>query len=282
MKLKNLRKPERRARYLSFIKKKLVGIVGSRDNSKPIFIAGFQRSGTTMLIDVFYLHPEVEIYNELPNSKVFYDYRVRSIQVLDSTVQKSYYPFVLYKVICDSHILLSFKKAFPEAKFIWMYRSAEDNADSRLRKFPQGTRSIRLIAQDKPGAGWLAEGLSPEMLEIIKELTTKDLTDFDYACLTWWVRNKLFFELGLEQLSSVRLVQYEQLVQNPKDVMNDIFDWLGLQKSDSSLRFVHARSVNKPDLPKLHPDVATLCNGLKDKLDKVWYDTWHAERDRAI
>ncbi|MDH5571578.1 MAG: sulfotransferase [Gammaproteobacteria bacterium] len=264
-----------RARYLAKLKKKLWSISGRHNKTMPLFVAGLQRSGTTMLMNVFHLHPEIDVYDESHDSKVFKDFRVKNLQILDDTIKQSHFPFACYKVICDSHILNSFIESFPHAKIIWVYRDAADNAESRLRKFPQGTRAIRLVAQNKPGGGWFADGISPNVAKIVREVTSNDLTDFDFACLHWWARNSLFFELGLDRISNVRVLQYEELAQEPRTVMNKLFSWLDLQWSESAFRFVHAKSVAKPDLPELHPKIEVLCDELKERLDREYAKDWY-------
>lgn len=275
MKLRYLKNKEMRARYLARLRKKLWAGARKDSPTMPIFVAGWQRSGTTMLMNVFQLHPDVEVYNESHNSKVFLDYRVRDLSILKKTLQRCRFPFACYKIICDSHILQKFIDAFPEAKIIWVYRDVKDNAESHLRKFPHATRAIRLVSHDQPGGGWFAEGVTPNIAKQLRELPLKSLTEFDYACLAWWVRNSLFFELGLERISNVRVMQYEELVKDPRSAMSNLFNWAGTEWSERAFRFVHARSVGKKDLPKLHPEVEVLCDELKERLDKASVMYWH-------
>ena len=276
MRLRYLKNAEMRARYLAKLRKKLWNIhQNNKKKTTPIFVAGWQRSGTTMFMNVFHLHPDIKVYDEAHNSKVFFDYRVRNLQIVEKTLQESRFPFACYKIICDSHILASFIEAFPDAKIIWMYRDGADNADSLIKKFPHATQAIRLVAQGKPGGGWFAEGVSLAVAEKIREIPLNDLSEFDFACLAWWARNSLYFELGLDCIPNVRALQYEELAQEPRLVMNKLFDWLGLRWSENAFRFIHTRSVGKKDLPKLHPEVEVLCNELKERLDKASMMNWH-------
>ena len=90
------------------------------------------------------------------------------------------------------------------------------------------------------------------------------------------MRNSLFFELGLENNKNrVRLIQYEELVQNPRTVMNELFNWFEVDWNESAFRYVHSRSVGKPNLPKLNPEVDALCHELHGKLDQVFTHHWH-------
>ena len=132
---------------------------------------------------------------------------------------------------------------------------------------PQGVRR-------EPGGGWFAEGVSEPVARTLRGLDRERFSDFDYACLAWWVRNQLFFELGLDNDADVRLLRYETLVADPQPTMRQLCAWLGMEWSRPSLRFVHARSLRRPDLPALDPQVASLCSDLLQRLDEVHARQW--------
>jgi hypothetical protein len=56
--------------------------------------------------------------------------------------------------------------------------------------------------------------------------------------------------------------------------MRTLYDWIGMQWSSPSMRFVHARSMRKPDLPKLDPEVESMCASLLQRLDVVHARQW--------
>jgi len=43
---------------------------------------------------------------------------------------------------------------------------------------------------------------------------------------------------------------------------------------EPSMRFVHSRSLRKPGLPALDPQVAALCTGLLARLDRTHAEQW--------
>ena len=278
MELKNLKDAEKRVIYVARIRKKLFErFRGRSKNTNPLFIAGWQRSGTTMMMNIFHHHPDIEVFDESQNSEVFCDFRVRNVEIIKKTLQKSCFPFACYKVICDSHIIKSFIDNFSDAKIIWMYRNATDNAESNIKKFPNAaTQAIRRVSQgEEPRGCWFTEGVTSNITTKLKEVTSSEyLTEFDFACLAWWGRNSLFFELGLEQIPNVRLLEYEKLVQEPKEVMEKLFCWSGPQWDEKIIRFVHDRSVKKKDLPNLNRKVERLCEDLKDKLRREFIKSW--------
>ena len=266
MRLINLKDPEVRARKVARALKSLRALYTRTKGAMPFFVAGYQRSGITMLMDIFHLHPDVEVFDESFATEIYVNYRVRNLETVSKTLVRSRFRFACYDVISDSHIIKAFIDCFPEARIIWMYRTAADNAASHLQQFPHATRAVRLVSQGKTGGGWFAEGVSPAVAMKLRELASSaDLTEFDFACLAWWARNSLYFELGLEHIPNVRLLQYEKMVQEPTGESHKLFNWLGLSWHKRACRFVHARSVGK-NLTACNPAVKMLCSDLEEKL----------------
>lgn len=274
MNFAHMRSPEWRARAAARVSKKLLGFARATPERTPVFIVGLQRSGTTMLMDIFHLHPETEVLDEARDSRGFVDFRIRDPRTVRRIIEQSHYRFPCFKIIADSHILPSILDGLSNPKVLWMYREPGPNAASRLAKFPFGTAAIRGVCANGPGGGWFAEGVSPAIRRTLREIDRSHFTDFDYACLVWWVRNQLYFEMDLASDPRVRLLRYETLVTQPEPTMNALFDWTGMGCSKLAMRFVHARSVKKPDLPTFDPQVEALCSDLLRRLDAKQAAQW--------
>lgn len=274
MDLSDFQSAEWRARAIARVNKKVLGFAHGRPRKSPVFVAGLQRSGTTMLMNIFHLHPDTEVFDEARDSKAFLDFRIRGLGVMRRAIDDSHYRFPCFKIIADSHVLPAFLRGMPDAKVLWMYREPYGNAASRLKKFGQATAAIRAVCEGRPGGGWFAEGISKPVLRRLQELDRRYFSDFDYACLVWWVRNGLYFELGLDSVLNVRLLRYETLAIDPEDTLRAVYGWLRMPWSASSMRFVHARSLHKPNLPAVDPQVATLCDELIQRLDAVHARQW--------
>lgn len=274
MNLANVGSPEWRARAVARVSKKLLGFTRVTPERTPVFIVGLQRSGTTMLMDIFHLHPETEVFDEARDSRSFRDFRIRDRQTLRQVIDESHYRFPCFKIIADSHILPSILDGMANPKVLWMYREPGPNAASRLAKFPRGTASIRAMCANYRDGGWFAEGVSRGVARRLRALDCSRFTDFDYACLVWWVRNQLYFEMGLANDPRVRLLRYETLVAQPEPTMRALFDWTGMSWSKMSMRFVHARSMKKSNLPRLDPQVELLCTALLRRLDSEQGSQW--------
>lgn len=267
VRLSNLKSAEKRARVLAKTRKSLFNLLRAKRLARPVFIAGMQRSGTTMLMNVFHLRPDTSVFDEARNSTVFKNFRIRDVGTLRRGLMSQSLPIAVFKVICDSHEIVSLFEAFPDAKVLWMYRNPGDNADSQLKKFEHPVKAIKLVHAGEQGGGWFAEGVSENTRRTLHQFRGNELSDFDWACLNWWARNQLFFEQDLASDKRVEVLRYEELVANPIDVMGQVIDWLGMPYHDRSFRFVHSRSVNKTDRSSLNPEIERLCQSVLDSLD---------------
>ena len=277
MNLASFRSPAWRARAAARVGKKLLGVARRMPKKSPVLIVGLQRSGTTMLMDIFHLHPEADVHDEARCSPTFLDFRIRSLDALRRGVDGSHYQFPCFKVIADSHLVPAMMNRLPNPSVLWMYREPGPNAVSRLRKFCQATAAIRAVCDGKSGGGWFAEGVSEPVARRLRSLDRARFSDFDYACLIWWVRNQLYFELGLASDPRVRLLRYERLVVDPEATMRSLYWFLGMRYSSSTMRFVHAQSLHRPNLPVADPQVAALCGELLQRLDREHGRQWARE-----
>ena len=109
---------------------------------------------------------------------------------------------------------------------------------------------MRLVCQQVPGGGWFAEGLSQQVREVLQGTDNRDFTDLDYACMSWWARNMLFFEQNLHRNSRVRVINYNELAQEPLETLGSMFEFVGVPWCDAQARFVHleAQGCQRPDL----------------------------------
>jgi len=274
MKLDDVQSPEWRARAVSRINKKLLGFVQGRAKKTPVLVAGLQRSGTTMLTNIFHLHPDSEVFDEASDSKTFLDFRIRSLEVVRQSVAASHYRFPCFKILADSHVLPLIMRGIPDSRVVWMYREYGANAASRLKKFPHATAAIRSVCEGRPGGGWFAEGVSESARCTLQCLDRSAFTDFDYACLVWWARNQLYLDLNLAGEPYVRLLRYETLVVAPTATMHALFDWIGMSWSAPSMRFVHRHSLHEQKLPAIDAQVDLLCRDLLRRLDEAHDRQW--------
>jgi len=235
----------------------------------PVFLLGIQRSGTTMLMFAFHLHPEIAVYDESLENKAFHDYRLRGMETTAQLISSSPFSVVCFKPLADSHMTRLLLERFPSARCIWALRDYRDVANSFLRKFPHATRAVRLVCGGQEGGGWFQEGISEETGQILRNLPWKDFSEYDFACLVWWARNRLFFEQNLENEERVLLFRYEQLVTAPEESLRTVTNFIGIPFSPRMIRYIHTNSISRYTPPKIAEPVLEMCDSLLTKLSTL-------------
>lgn len=230
--------------------------------TKPVFIMGIQRSGTTMLMFAFHLLPDIAVYDESRKSKAFLNFQLRSMETTEKLIHASPFPVACFKPLADSHLTTQFLQRFPSARCIWALRDYSDMANSFLRKFPHATRAIRLVCAGQEGGGWFQEGISEETGNILRNLPWQNFSDYDFACLVWWARNRLFFEQHLDKEKRVLLLRYEKLVMAPEESLKTITNFIGIPFSPQMTRYIHAQSIARYSHPKISKPVLEICEDL--------------------
>ncbi|MGH9381475.1 MAG: sulfotransferase domain-containing protein [Thermoanaerobaculia bacterium] len=238
-------------------------------NSVPVFVFGKQRSGTTMLMEVFHARADTEVYNERRHSEVYVDFRVRGFEVVEEVIRRSKAPFVCFKPLADSHLIREFASRFPGARVIWAYRNYVDAARSSLRKFGHATRAIRLVCTGQAGGGWFAEALSADTVRTLRAVYRPTLSALDFSCLVWWARNRLVFELELDRLPNTYISKYEDIVNDRQGALAALFTFVGMPHDEKAVRRVSGPRPGARELPVLDVEVRRLCDELLVGLDAL-------------
>lgn len=262
--------PVYRQRNISKLRKRLAQPFRPEYESKAIFVLGKQRSGTTMLMNCFHRHPGTVVFDEDRNNAAFDDFLIRDFEKVNKIIQNARYPAVCFKPICDSHRITEFYHEIPNNHIIWMYRHYNDVANSSLRNFGSPTRAVKLVCTGQPGGGWFQEGVSPGLVEILRDVYHPQLSEFDFSCLIWWARNRIIIDSGFIGDPKVTLVQYETLVSEPQSMFKWLFGQIGLEYDERIIRKVFARSIGRHDAPDLDPRVRELCADTLETLDTAF------------
>ena len=226
-----------------------------------LFVAGMQRSGTNMLMDVLEQSYETAVFHER-DPRAFDNYQMREIPVIRTLTDKSRAPFVVIKSLCELDQLNELMDAFHPAKVIWIVRDYRDVVNSMLRSFGNMAKQVQRIVKTPDSDEWLSHGMSNETRNILKELVHDDLDDASASALQWYFRNILFFEQSFETNGNVKLISYERLVTDPAAQFQSIFDFAGLKYSPRVARKVSPRSIGKNAPPEIEKPITELCDNL--------------------
>ena len=236
---------------------------------RPVLLVGLQRSGTNMLVRGLERSPEFAVYNE-NHPAAFHRFRLRPDPVVRALVDRSRHPYVLLKPLCDSHRtaeLLDGLGTRLEGRALWAYRSVDGRTRSALAKFGDANlQALRAIAAGDRDR-WEAQRLSPASLELIAGFDWPRTGAASAAALFWYVRNRLYFELGLADRADVLLVSYDAMTTDPPAEMRRICEFLGFPYDDRLVAQVAPRAPASRAPLDVHPDVRARCQELAGQLE---------------
>lgn len=249
----------------------------SRSNTKhptnekyPVFVLGSNRSGTQMVNKAIGNSPNSWDYPERETSLAFNGYHLRSKQVIKQLIRISPAPIVTFGCILDSQIANELLSNSWNAKAIWVYRCYQDAVNSSVNRFGDHQKGlVRLVANGElERLGARSKDLSLETVKTISELYSDGISKEEGACLYWYMRNKLYFDLNLDQNSRVYIIQYEAAVKHPEKEFRKLFQFLEFPYYSSSIENIFASSIGKHPWPGIDPDFQQLCDDLQAKLDQ--------------
>ena len=230
-------------------------------------ILGCQRSGTTMLLNVFERDLRTKSYSENGWLGEYWP-RMMPYQDIHNMLADDHVPLVIAKPLMESQRTLELLDEFPNAKAIWAHRGYAGVANSRVKKFGEEVqfKLIRLIVEGDESE-WSSEQLPAELRETVREVWQDDMTAYDAAALFWYIRNELFFTQRLFENPRVRMCRYEEIATDPIRVIHEIYDFLDLPPPSASvLAKVHGNSVSKGKNLSLAPDIAAMCDEMDYRL----------------
>lgn len=244
---------------------------GEKAAPVPLFLVGVQRSGTNLLAHGLDELPEFHVYNE-GNTKAFENYRIRALPEIERLVGKSRARFVLFKPLCDSHRTPELLAHFgPRARAVWAYRNVDGRVRSAIAKFGDSNlRVLRTFAAgeaQKPWNAWQIAGLSAENADFIRSFDLDRLSAESGAALFWYLRNALYFELGLDRRTDTMLVDYDALLAEPERVATGVCRFLEITYRPAMIDTIDPRRPSqRPPLP-IDPRIRERCTALKARLD---------------
>lgn len=263
-------KTSRRARLAVKHSRQRFGSV-EQARHRTLLILGCQRSGTTMLSEVFERDPAARVFGEL--GELFSDepdnHRLRPLPDVAARIARDPAGLVVLKPLVESQRTHELLDALPDSRAVWLYRDHRDVAASNLKRFgvDNGRRNVERLLHGAVD-DWRRDRVSAETRTTVEGLLPELDGPHDAAALFWWCRNTLWFEQRLADEPRVTLCRYEHLVQSPTDVVGGIYDRLGMRRPPAAATAtIHVRSVGRGDATPLHPTIEAMCDELLARLD---------------
>jgi hypothetical protein len=200
-------------------------------------------------------------------------WRWRPYDEINSILTRQKAPLLIAKPLVESQHATKLLEQFPDAKIIWAYRNYRDVASSSLVKFGPDTTLYNLSAVLDPNRSshWYSENLSDATRSIVARYFDRNRPIYDLKALGWYVRNSLFFQLGLDSNLRVTLCKYEDLAANPNKVMSRLYAFLDAPYPGPRIvSHIHCDSVSKGRDVQVHEDIRALCDQMLRNLDDAY------------
>lgn len=238
-----------------------------------VLIVGCQRSGTTMMLELFTDDPRSVTFQEQSSLSSPAEERLRLQPLPDvkRALERIRAPLLVLKPLVESQRTPELLDGLENSFAIWMYRRAESVAASDLGYFgaESGERNLRLLLSDER-PNWRGEFVPESTRSVVSRHYRPGMNPHDAAALFWWARTSLFFDLGLDARPDVRLCSYERLVADPEPTMRAFYEFIGVAYPDRPITSrVHGGATGRGENVVLSPEVQKLCDELLERLDSV-------------
>lgn len=236
-----------------------------------LLILGCQRSGTTLVQNIFQRDLRSKVYGEfskLSSEDREFHIRLNPLDSVRKTIDADRADLIVLKPLVESQNAVKLLDALENAKVLWMYRDYRGTAISNINTFGRdaGINDLASIIENRDG-DWRAEGLGTELREIVSAHFSPDMDPHDAAALFWFVRNSWFFELGLESNARVMICSYEDLVAAPAARVKKLYDFIGHNfPGEHILPPIHRGSAGRGSGLELSEDIERLCKDLLKRL----------------
>lgn len=230
-----------------------------------LIVAGCQRSGTNMVMNMLERHSRTMVYHER-DARAFSDYIMRDLEVIEALHANCRADYFVIKALCELHMLPEIRECLAPARLIWVIRGWPDTTNSMVRSFSGFSKHLQNIARDRDEAGWRGLGMSDPTHQLVKEVASLDPDETSSAAMQWYFRNVLLLEHSLQADEQVYVLNYEKLVSAPTTSIQSICDFANMEYQPRMLGNISPRSIGKNRTPAVLPRVAELCNDLQRRL----------------
>ncbi|MEX2615196.1 MAG: sulfotransferase family protein [Alphaproteobacteria bacterium] len=264
----------RRIKRAIFLRRKSLGQTlrysrGQPEAKRIVYVAGCQRSGTNLVLNMLEQSDLTDVYHET-DSRSFDTYALRPESVIDALIAKSRPPFFVIKCLLESDRLTEFLDRFEDARGLFVYRHFNDVVRSIVASWPNGRNRIDQIVANPADGKWRTDGISEGTLARVRALYRPDLNNFSANALFWFIRNSLFFEKQFDRDPRVMLLRFDNLVDENAATVRRIAGFLDLPATPRMIALPNRGRVRKRQELDIDPAIREACTALLDRLDAEW------------
>lgn len=235
---------------------------------KIVFILGCQRSGTTATINGLGENKNIYVFkevNDIIHKKTIEknNIRLRSQKNLNSIFKSIAETHIILKPLVESQNVIELLNDFPESVGFWLIRDYKSVARSMMKKWGRKI-GIDFLAKSTTMGTWQNEKID-DLLPLIINLKTKDLSEWDFACIFWYIRNFHYYKQSLHTNNRILLLHYNYLL-NDSNYLQNRFDKLNLNLLINS-DFYEKRPAIAFDNIELNPLIKQLCSDMWNRLN---------------
>jgi hypothetical protein len=254
-------------------KKRFYQTVKSKeDRQSVLFVVGCQRSGNSMMQNIFDKDLNTKCYHEfseISSNDTIGGIRLNSLDLVKKEFSKLKAPLIVLKPLVESQNVPELLSYFDNSVALWMFRNYKDVALSNIKRFGinNGINDLRPIVNEEPN-NWRSEKVAEHVRETVSKYFSEDMNPNDAAVLFWWARNSIFFDLELGTDPRVMMCSYENFVLDPEPFVKSIYQRLGQPYPATNITAeVHSNSRKKGKDIEISQEIEQLALEMQAKLE---------------
>ena len=241
-------------------------------NPVPVFVLGYGRSGTTMLIDALEHDWRVEVFQE-NDQRMANNYEIEWDRI-DLAVKMCGAPVALFKPILNSFEIARLLDLDNRAFAIWMFRDVDPVVRSSLKKFGSSVATmLRSLTVSDATDSWLGRGMPADVLQELRQLDHSLFTDEDWMALVWWSVNRTLTDSAPAVRRRIRVVKYDAFIRNPGEELREIYEKMHLSPRHEATRWIGKSGSSNVHVLPLAGSVRSLCSSLRTQIEKLYLPT---------
>ena len=234
-----------------------------------VLMAGYQRSGTNMLMEALDKHPLTTVYHE-KDQRLFDDYELRDNQTLRHYIRRAHGRVTIVKTLLDIHkyeeLNTIFSDYYKDAPLIiWPIRDLNDLVNSHVVRWPDERECVDDILGEDKIETWRGQSLTAQSMTKLKSLYHDSLTVADCKAMGWLMRHEIMFNPSFPRENCL-VVIYEDIVTKPVETLAALTKMLGLERNDKMTSHIHKKSIGKNTAPVIDQNIRQACEELRQKI----------------